>query len=547
MLRFYWRFVRVVFQFLPLAVEYLRDRRKYILFGASREVSPETQRRRARRLLDSFITLGPAYIKVGQILSTRPDVVPMEYIDVLTELQDTVPPAPYERASHVVEEDIGDPHEVFEEFDEEAISGASLGQVHTAEYKGDKVAVKVRRPNVEEIVNTDLRVIGVLLPFIKPFVSEARAYSLQNMADEFSRIIHEEMDYEREAMMLSEIRSNFSENPEVVIPEVYDELSTDRILTLEYVDGAKITEVDQLEAMGVDPSRVARDLEKTYLKMALVDGVFHGDPHPGNLAVDEEGRIVIYDFGMSGRIDSAMQSKIVDFYISVADRDPEGIVDSLIDLGTLDPDVNKETMISIIELVIKDLEGEEIDEWRVQEIIGEVEGTIYEFPFRLPPNMALIMRVATVVEGVCLQLDPDFNFIDVATEFLTEKGFREEGVRRFADEIRGDIQDTFRATVNTPVKLENALDKIERNSLEVRTDLRDSAGHFESLGRRLSLSILTGASIIGGAILSTVDLLYGGLMFVLSAVFLFLLVLSFRKTKGLSAKPQFTRQEMRKK
>lgn len=546
MIRFYWRFIRVTFHFFPLALEYLRDRRRFFIIGDSRDVTPEMRKRRAKRLLDSFITLGPTFIKLGQILSTRPDVLPREYIDTLSELQDTVPPAPYKDAKKVVEEELGGIDEVFDTFEPDAISGASLGQVHIAEYKGEKVAVKVRRPGVKELVEVDLRIIKLFLPIVTHFINEGQAYSLRNLADEFDRVIHEEMDYHREARMLKEIKKNFREDRNVVIPGTYDDVSTRRVLTLEYVGGIKITDVDAIRRQGHDPSRIARNLEKAYLRMILDDGVFHGDPHPGNLAVNERGQIVFYDFGMSGRVPPRMRTKIVNFYISVANRDAEGIMDALIDMGTLDPSVNKNTMIRVLEIVIEDLQGEEIEEWRVQQIINEVENTIYEYPFRLPPNMALVLRVATVLEGVCLQLDPDINFIDVAAEYLLEEDYLEEGVEKFIEDTRKQAEDTVKAAVRTPVKLEKVLDKIERNDLQVRAELRDTRSYIDRLGKRLAYSILAGTLVISASILATINILYGVPPLLGSFFFFVLLIISLRRGRGLRGEPQFTRHEMRK-
>ena len=417
-LRAYRRFVVVAWQFLPLLLSYARDRRRFLLVGGRRRVDAETRRRRARRLLDSLLTLGPTFIKLGQLLSTRPDVLPPEYVDVLAELQDRVPPADWANARTVVESELGPVEERFDSFDTEAISGASLGQVYRARIDGREVAVKVRRPGIGPLVEADLRVLRWTLPILTRFVDESRAYSLENLADEFSRTLREEMDYVREAEMLSEIRNNFTDQPGVAIPAVIDTHSGARVLTMEYIDGVKITEVEELERLGVDRTAVAERLVRAYFRMIVDDGVYHADPHPGNLAVQPDGTIVFYDFGMSGRVDEFVQEKIVDFYVAVINRDIDGILDALVEMGTLSPEADRATMAEVMELAIQDARGEEIERYRVQQIVSRVEGTMYEFPLRLPSNLALVLRVATVVEGVCVTLDPDFDFVAVATEYL---------------------------------------------------------------------------------------------------------------------------------
>jgi len=546
-LRSYRRFVLVVWQFLPLLWGWARDRRRFLLFGGSRTVSPDVRRERARILLESLLTLGPTFIKLGQLLSTRPDVLPPEYIEVLTELQDRVPPADWAEAKTVIEDELGPVDEVFDDFDRESISGASLGQVYTAEVDGEPVAVKVRRPGIEDLVEADLRVIRWSIPIVVRFVGEGQAFSLENLADEFAKTIREEMDYAREGRMLEEIRGNFADNPDIVIPRVYDGHSDDRVLTMQYIPGTKISDVSELEARGVDRSQVAETLEEAYLQMIIEDGVFHADPHPGNLAVQDDGSIVFYDFGMSGRVDSFVQDKIVDFYVGVANQDIDGILDSLIEMGTLSPEADRAVMADVMELAIQDARGEDIETYRVQQIIGKVEDTIYEFPLRLPPNLALVLRVATVVEGVCVTLDPEFDFITVATDYLTEQGYREESIRQFVEGSAEDVQAAATSAVRVPPKLERALDRVEREDLHVRADLEDSDRVIDELGRRVVLGLVLATSVPTTAFLYvSTDLVATGVSAAFTASVALALYRSFReKKRGLQASPQFTRQNLR--
>ena len=543
-LRSYRRFVAVVWQFLPLLVGYARDRRRFLLFGGSRRVSSETRVQRADRLLESLLTLGPTFIKLGQLLSTRPDILPPEYIDEFTKLQDEVPPASWDDARGVVEDELGPVDEVFEAFDTEAISGASLGQVYLAEYEGRQVAVKVRRPSVESLVEADLRVIRWTLPILMWLVGEARAFSLSTLADEFATTIRQEMDYEREASMLEEIRANFTGDETVAIPPVVEELSGPKVLTMEYIEGTKITNLKALDERGIDRSQIARDLDRAYLKMLLEDGVFHADPHPGNLAVQDDGTIVFYDFGMSGRIGESTQRTIIDFYVAVANRDIDAILDALVRLGTLSPDANMATMAKVMELAIEDARGQRVENWRVNQIVSQVEDTIYEFPFRLPSDLALVLRVATVVEGVCVTLDPDFDFIEVATSYLGEQGYREEGIRQFLDEFQGQVRESALSTIRTPPKLERMLDRFDRDDFYVRADIEDGNNVFDLLAKRVVYGMVLSAGLVSTAVLypqPQPTIIAGGI----SVLIALLLYRSFRGRRGIRAKPQFTRQAMR--
>ncbi|AEH36762.1 ABC1 kinase family protein [Halopiger xanaduensis] len=554
---------------------YARDRRRFLLFGSRRQVDPETHRERAEVLLESLLTLGPTFIKLGQLLSTRPDILPPEYIDVLSALQDEVPPAEWSEAKRVLEDELGPVEERFLEFDTEPISGASLGQVYRARIDpdaaewdgsdggpaavptgpettggegppGQEVAVKIRRPDIEPLVEADLRVIRWSLPLVMFFVDESRSFSLENLADEFSRTIREEMNYEREAEMLTEIRSNFAGDDRFRIPAVAESHSGPRVLTMEYIRGTKINDLEELERKGIDRTRVAENLERAYLQMIMDDGVFHADPHPGNLAVTDEGRIVFYDFGMSGRVDPFIQEKIIEFYVAVANRDIDGILDALIEMGTLSPEADRGVMAEVMELAIQDARGETLDQYRVRGIVGQIEDSIYEFPFRLPKNLALVLRVATVVEGVCVTLDQEFDFISTATEYLTEQGYREESIRRYVRESAEQIRESGESLTRIAPKAEGALDRLDRDDLYVRIGVEDSDDVFAKFAKRLIYGMLLTMSVFSMGVLYALGAPEAS---VVAAAFSLVVVVqlyrSFRKPKSTRARPQFTRQNLR--
>ena len=544
-LKAYRRFVVVAYQFLPLLLAYARDRRRFLVFGRGRTPGSETRSRRAERLLSSLLTLGPTFIKLGQLLSTRPDVLPPEYVEQFETLQDDVPAAPWAEAKPVLEEDLGPVEERFDSFDTDPISGASLGQVYTARLDDSDVAVKVRRPNVEELVLADLRVIRFSIPLLLRFVDQARTFSLETLADEFERTVTEEMDYERERVMLEDVRANFAEEPRVRMPQSIPSHSSSRVLTMEYVEGTKISSLSDLEDAGIDRLELAELLQKTYLQMLVIDGVFHADPHPGNLAVQDDGTLVFYDFGMSGRVDSFIQDNIIEFYTAVAAEDIDRILDTLIALGTLSPTADRQLMSEIMELAIQDARGDDIEQYRVNQILEQVEDTIYEFPLRLPPDLALVLRVATVVEGLCVTLDPEFDFIDVATTYLRQEGLLQATARQYVAERSGEARQSVESLVRTPPKLEEALDRINRGSLSVDATLSDERDIFDRLARRIVLGLLLLSTTLSAAILyafATVEAaaLATGIA-VLAAIGL---LLSFRERNGIQAQPQFTRQNL---
>jgi Predicted unusual protein kinase len=546
-LRAYRRFVVVAYRFLPLIVAYLRDRNRFIVVGGSRQVSRETQRDRAAILLDTLLTLGPTFIKLGQLLSTRPDILPKAYIEVLSSLQDDVPPAPWAESKGVIEEELGDVDDVYDNFDTEPISGASLGQVYLAEYDGQQVAVKIRRPGIEALVEADLKVLRWSIPILVRFIGEGRAFSLDSLADEFAKTIRQEMDYGRERDILEEIRGNFADTDAIDIPEPIDPVCSPRVLTMEYLPGTKINDIETLDSKGLDRTELAATLQEVYLQMIIEDGVFHADPHPGNLAVKDDGTIIFYDFGMSSTVDPFIQEKIVEFYIAVANQDIDAILDTLIDMGTLSPTADRKVMGDVLELAIADARGESIEQYRVNQIVEQVESTIYEFPLRLPRNLALVLRVATVVEGVCVTLDEDFDFIAVATDYLSAEGYREETIKRLAQETGEQVQETAEALFTVPPKLDRVLDTVERDDLTVNVQIDDENHVLDKLAKRISYSIMVAVGLLSASIIYsfTGQWRISVAILALTLPMVFFLYRSFKQPTGLRARPQFTRQSMR--
>jgi predicted unusual protein kinase regulating ubiquinone biosynthesis (AarF/ABC1/UbiB family) len=281
--------------------------------------------------------------------------------------------------------------------------------------------------------------------------------------------------------------------------------------------------------------------------MIVDDGVFHADPHPGNLAVTDDGQIIFYDFGMSGTVEPFIQEKIIDFYLAVANQDIDAILDTLIEMGTLSPEADREVMGNVMELAIADARGEDIEQYRVQQIIEQVESTIYEFPLRLPRNLALILRVATVVEGVCVTLDPEFDFISVATDYLQEEGYYEETARQLLAEGGQQVRDTTRSLFEVPPKLNRTLDRVQNDNLTINVRLEDENDVLDRLARRIVYGLFVAVGALSTAILFAFDqtsVLPAAAAAALSIPPLIALYRSFRGKKGIRAKPQFTRQSM---
>ena len=546
-LRALWRALVVVRQFVPFVWVWARDRKRFLVFGRSREVTSDQRGQRARRLKETFVDLGPAFVKLGQMLSTRPDALPGEYIEVLSELQDRVPPAPWSAIEPRLEAELDGPVAAqFDGFDTDPISGASLGQVYEATIDGERVAVKVLRPGIRARVESDLRVLETLTPVLARGADPAQAYTLENLSEEFAATIREEMDYGHEARMLRDIGASFADRDDVAIPEVVGSHSTDRVVTMTYLDGVKIDDVARIDELGIDRADLVQRLEEVYIRMIVEDGRFHADPHPGNLAVQADGTLVFYDFGMTGRLGPRTREQLMEFYVGLATDDVERVMDAFVAMGALDPNANREVMAEAFEIAIEQFRGEDISEYRVEQLVGQFETQLYEFPMRLPLDLALVVRVTTVLDGVCRTLDPGFDFIEVITDYVMEQGGADGG-----DAIREEVQETVtrgtRSLVTTTPRAERALDIAQRGELTLETVLRDGDGLARTMARRLLLGFVAAAGIpVAAFFYATAGLSSTALALGVTGLSLLVLAWSFRRSRASSlGTPQFTRHEMR--
>lgn len=413
--------VKVLIKLIPILIHLRRDRREWVK-REGRNIDTKKYIKHAERTLATFIALGPSYIKLGQWLSTRTDVLPQPYLEVLAKLQDDVPPSDFSLVQETIEKEIGKIDQVFDKFDKKAKSGASLGQVYLANYKGRDVIIKASRPHIEKTVSRDILVLKSILPLATRFIDPNLRYSVEAMFSQFVETISEEMDYRIEARNLKTIRRNLSHDPMVLIPEVISEITSRHVLSMEYIPGTKITDIATLNAMGLDRERIVSKVHRIFFKMLLKDSIFHADPHPGNISVTSDGRIILYDFGMVGRIDDDTRLKLVRLYLGLIEKDPVRAVNVLIDLGTLEPSVNRYIVEKALEFSIRSLHGQQVDRMEVKALIDLTNKTMSKFPFRLPKNLALYMRMSSILEGIYHHHKVKFQFVKVLADILAEEG-----------------------------------------------------------------------------------------------------------------------------
>ncbi|MEK0319773.1 MAG: AarF/ABC1/UbiB kinase family protein [Nitrosopumilus sp.] len=414
------RTIQIFVKLLPSILALRRDRKKWI-HQERTEIDSEQFRKNARKVLDAFISLGPVYIKLGQWLSSRADILPQPYLEELAKLQDSVPPSPFDQIKPIIEKDLGPINEKFDEIDPNCISGASLGQVYRGSISGQQVAIKVKRPGIEKVVAKDLKVLKRILPLALRFVDSNLRYSAKAMLSQFIETIYEEMDYTIESENLKQIKKDMEKNTKVIVPAVFDDFSSKNVLTMEYLPGIKITNVQALDEKGIDREQLVIDVHKVFFTMLLKHSIFHADPHPGNISVTDDGKLILYDYGMVGRMNNETRFKLIRLYLALVEKNPPRVVNAMIDLGMLIPGYNRSVIEKGIELSIRAMHGNKPDEMEVQSLMELANQTMSKFPFMLPKNLALYMRMASIIEGIYKTHNVDFKFVKVLKNILEEE------------------------------------------------------------------------------------------------------------------------------
>ncbi len=387
------------------------------------------QEKQAVWLKENLIELGPTFIKIGQSMGTRADLLPLPFVKALGELQDNVPSFPNAIAFARIEKELGKKiSEIYQEFDIEPVAAASLGQVYRAKlFTGEEVAVKVQRPNLAGIIKGDIEILRKVAKFAERFPSLNENADWAGMLREFDETIHEEMDYSSEGKNAERFSESFKDWTNIHVPKIYWHATTSKVMTMEFIHGTKVTALEELKSRGVSPEKVNRLLIKTYLKQLLEDGFFHADPHPGNLLVMPDGRLAFFDFGMVGRITPKLQAKMIDAFFHVVAKEPEAIAQDLIDLEFLKPGADetkiKEVVVKMFALHL-DLKLKDV---KFKELTYDLADVMYDYPFRLPSNFTYIMRALMTLEGIGIITDPEFNFFETAKPYAKEFMLKREG------------------------------------------------------------------------------------------------------------------------
>ena len=379
-------------------------------------------RSRARECAELLVDLGPAFIKAGQALSTRPDIVPPVLLEELAQLQDQLPGFDSDLAMACIEEDLGAPvDEIYESLDRDPISAASLGQVHRGVLKsGQSVAVKVQRPGLREQITLDLYIVRNIAAWLNSNIGLIRS-DLVALIDELGKRVFEEMDYLNEAGNAEKFRDLHSHNPRIAVPAIYREATSRRVLTMEWINGVKLTNLEAVRALGIDPDDMVEVGVSCSLQQLLEHGFFHADPHPGNLLALEDGRLCYLDFGMMSEVSRESRTGLIQAVVHLVNRNFSKLSKDFVTLGFLAEDVNLEPIVPAFESVFSQALEMGVNRMDFKSVTDDMSGVMYKFPFRVPPYYALIIRSLVTLEGIALSVDPEFKILGAAYPYFAQR------------------------------------------------------------------------------------------------------------------------------
>lgn len=410
-----WRTLTVSWMLGTFALGLLSDH----LFGRSEA----NQDRRAVRLRQILTQLGPTFIKVGQALSTRPDLIKPSFLDELIKLQDQLPPFSNDVARQIIYNDLDrTPEEIYSFFSADPIAAASLGQVYKARlYSGEEVAVKVQRPNLVPIICRDLYIMRWAAGWIAPWLPLNLGHDLTLIVDEFGGKLFEEIDYLNEGRNAERFAANFQDEPLVKVPAIYWRYCSAHVLTMEWINGFKLTDTEKVKAAGLASDDLVEIGVSSGLRQLLEFGFFHADPHPGNLFAMPDGRMAYIDFGMTDQLDQNTKETLVDSVVHLINRDYTDLANDFVKLGFLMPDVDVRPLVPALEEVFQDAIGASVGDFNFKSITDKFSEVMYEYPFRVPAKFALIIRSLVTQEGLALSLDPNFKIVEIAYPYVARR------------------------------------------------------------------------------------------------------------------------------
>lgn len=470
-----------------------------------RDDKPVMETTRWERVRMAAEELGPTFIKLAQILSNRPDIIPEELVKEFEKLQDRVPPFPFAKAKAIIEKETGKRLEdIFEEFNEVPMASASIGQVHRAKLRtGEDVVVKVQRPDVKDIIEQDLSIIKEGVRRMDRYLKKQGVLNAEEVVNVFERAISKELDYRNEARNIERFRTTYRHRTDFYVPKPYREYSTDRVLIMEFIKGCKITDVKQLREWGISPARIVEKGMDIYLSQIFEYGFFHGDPHPGNVLVNEEGRIILLDFGMVGQLMKKDKYAFAGIFIAMSKHDAREMAAQMKKLAVEDNITDMRQFVYDLNDMIEDYAYLEVGESSIQDVIERLQKIMYTYKITVPGGVFIIFRAFAILEGIGKKMHPNFKTYEfirpygqrLLTEQLRPENLAQEAAQRFSN---------MSAFMNSfPVELRGILQKISKGKLHSEVELQGygyALKKWDSISTRQSLVYIICALMISSSI-----------------------------------------------
>jgi predicted unusual protein kinase regulating ubiquinone biosynthesis (AarF/ABC1/UbiB family) len=472
--------------------------------------SPMHRNRRAQWLVGTLLDLGPTFIKIGQALSTRADLLPREYIQALGQLQDRVPEFSPAEAIALIESELGNSiHTLYQDFDRFPLAAASLGQVHKARlHTGEDVVVKVQRPGLEKLFNLDFEVLHRLLRFVHRYLPWTRKYDLEAIYHEFFNLLYQEIDYVHEGKNADRFRENFIGYPRIIAPTIYWHYTTKKVLTLEYLPGIKIDDRPTLEACGLNTKEIIQLGICCFLKQMLQDGFFQSDPHPGNMAVSQDGSLIFYDFGTMAEIKSMAKDQMVKTFFAILKKDTDEVVNTLTYMGLIEPVADMMPVKRLIAFILDKFTEKPIELQAFEQMRSEIYLMFESQPFRLPAQMTFILKSLTTLDGIARNLDPEYNLLSASKPFIKSLVVSSPGKVNVVGELARQARDFIKHRLQQPSATELFLRRLEERIEQGELRVRVSSNESDRSLKRIILAIksliyacLTGFTLLSATVL----------------------------------------------
>ncbi len=465
----------------------------------------------AERLRIAFSELGPSFIKLAQILSSRPDLITATFADEFKKLQDEVPPFPFEEVRRIIKEEMGtEPDNLFNYIEPEPVAAASIAQVHHAVLKdGTPVVIKVQRPKIKELIETDITIMKAIASLLVRYIPETELFNPTGIVEEFARTVRKELDFTEEAKNMCRFRRNFAKHPDIYIPQLYPHLLSKRMIVMEKIEGVRIDDIEAITEMGIDRTELARKGVDAYFKMFLVDGFFHADPHPGNIFVMPDGRIGLVDFGIVGWLTPDIMESIAQALIALVKKDFDSLIDQYIALGLVTEEVDLETFkrefkADIIDFLIP-LYDMTISEINIAKYLDTLMHMALKHKLKIPSDLLLLNKCMLILDNIGRALDPNFNFISVAEPYASRLIRSRFHPKRVYERMQKQMTDLSTIAVNTPKQMNMLLRKALKDELHLNMKLEGLERLIRDIDRstnRIAFSIVVAAIILSSAILT---------------------------------------------